>query len=91
MDDAAVELSDLAVLFWIRRDGLEPIGIDKVAGAARKPPLPLALPPVGSVVERKSFSSRIDRAFPEPIGFCDLEVPTCNDSADGVGRLEFGH
>ena len=89
MDDAEIELSNLTALFWIRRDGLEPIGTDKGrrnGGAATAP-----LPPGGPVVERRSLSSRIDQAFPEPIGFRDLEVPTCHDSVDGVGRLEFGH
>ena len=89
MGDAEIELSNLTALFWIRRDGLEPIGTDKgrrSGGAATAP-----LPPGGPVVERRSFSSRIDQAFPEPIGFCGREVPTCNDPVDGVCRLEDGH
>ena len=88
MDDAELELSNLTALFWIRRDGLEPIGADKgrrSGGAATAP-----LPPGGPVVERRSLNSRIDQAFPELVGFRDLEVPTCNDSADGVGHLEDG-
>ena len=46
VDDAAVELSDFAVLFWIRWDGLEPIGIDKGIRRSDGAATPATLPPV---------------------------------------------
>ena len=74
VSDAEIESSARTARFWIRRDGLEPIGTDGVCrsgGAATA----FRTPRWTSFVERTSLSSRIDHAVPEPIGFPGLGAP----------------
>ena len=90
MDDAEIESSNLTASFWIRRDGLEPIGTDGV-GRSDGATTAFRTPRWTSFVERTSLSSRIDHAVPEPIGFPGLGVLMLENSVGGVGLLEDGH